>query len=59
MGIQGHRKSGGLLGLATIKFWMWENTDQGNSEYRHFSHSVYCSNISSFEKFPDDVESFV
>ena len=33
---------------------MWENADQNNSEYRHFSHSEYnknCSRVLRSENF--------
>ena len=48
---------------------MWENTDQKNSEYGHFSHSVksrfpnelifnaFLTNIPSFQDFPKILES--
>ena len=30
--------------ISTYSVRMWENTDQNNSEYGHFSRSAFCQN---------------
>ena len=38
-----------LLRISPYSVWMWENTDQKNSKYEHFSRSVgYVANVSVF-----------